>query len=274
MIQKISPDNMPLLFRKYSVSITITICLFLLVGIVNQGVKPKIYYCESLIILPETGNSQLRSDAVGVVAGIINATETQRLVEYYWAELKTPKGNYYNSLQQRRIKGVWVENIVGSNNCFKLVVKTADDPQLAVQVSNNTIEYLRKNPYVKSCYDGEQKTLDLAIEEVDQSVKRAQDIRDEFIKLARSRGMLGFNPVDLEVKIFELNTKRNKLLNDQARMHSYEFIQPPVAAVDKNLILVAAKLFAWLMIGSVVGLFAGILYEEKIRKSIKASRLG
>ncbi|MDP2806517.1 MAG: hypothetical protein Q8O74_00070 [bacterium] len=270
MIQKISPDNLPFLFSKHRASIIITVCLFLLVGIINQWVKPKIYYCESLIILPETGNSQLRADAVGVVAGIINATETQKLVEYYWAELKNPQGNrYFNLSRQRLIKGIWVENIVGSNNYFKLVVKTAEDPQLALQVSNSTIEYLRENPYVKSCYEGEQKTLNRTIEELEQSVKRAQVIKDEFIKIARSRGMLGFNPVDLEVKIYELKAKINYLLNDQSRMHSYEFIQPPVVAADKNLILVMAKLFAWLTIGSVVGLFAGIFYEDKIKKANK-----
>lgn len=242
----------------------------MLIGIVDQWIKPRIYYCESLIILPETGNSQLRSDAVGVVAGIINATETQKLVEYYWAELKNPKGNrFFNSMQQQLIKGIWVENIVGSNNCFKLVVKTAADPNLALQVSSTTIEYLRENPYVKSCYDGEQRTLERAIDEVDQSIKLAQAIRDEFIKLARIRGMLGFNPVDLEVRIYELNARRNKLLNDQSRMHSYKFIQPPVAAVDKNIILTLAKLFAWLIIATVVGLLAGIFYEEKIKKTNK-----
>jgi hypothetical protein len=270
MTQKMSSDDMPFILNKHRTPIIITVCLFLLVGIVNQWVKPKIYYCESLIILPETGNSQLRSDAVGVVAGIINATETQRLVEYYWAELKKPTGSGKpNSSQQSLLRGIWVENIVGSNNCFKLIVKTVSDPQLALQVSKSTVEYLRENPYVKSCYEGEQKALNRAIEESDQSIKRSQDIRDEFLKLARSRGMLGFNPVDLEVRVYELNAKKNKLLNDKSRMHSYEFIQPPVAAIEKNIILTMAKLFAWLMIGAVVGLLAGIFHEDKIKKANK-----
>lgn len=205
---------------------------------------PKVYEGEAVVNLPKSGGT------------IISSVETKAIIDIFIKELK--KGNAIGGIDgglAKRINDVKVEQITGTDSQLKMIVRICDEPQRAYEVFNGLIAYLNGNEYVKRRLTIEKATIESNIAETKNAIANAMTTRERSLAMMAKWSPISFNPVDLDIRISELNTRVIGFESGLSFLKGYEFVSGPYVYKDK----VKPKVALNTVIAGIIGLFAGLL---------------
>lgn len=231
--------------RRYMI-ITITMISAVLALLVSLQLS-KIYEGEAIVALPRGGADN---------KAIVSLDETRAITGTLLKEIK--RGNPFDSFDSnliRLIADIKFDQIKESDSKVKVVVQVKDEPRRAEEVLIKMVEYLRENAYVTKRLDIEKAAIEANLTEIRKAVERATRTRDEAIRLISTRNPVGFNPVELDVKVNDLGTKMIGLETSLSMLKGYEFVMTP-HAYDKPI---KPRVAVNTLIAGIVGLFAGVL---------------
>lgn len=211
----------------------IIIVLFALSTFTGLGISltmPKIYEGEAVVALPVAGTSQT-SDRIGNSARsvlLVNASETRAIMDTLIKEIK--RRNPIAGLDEKllnKIAAIKLEQIKGSESQVKLIAQVKEEPKAAIEVIDKIIHYLQENDSTKQKISIEKTAIEASLAELNKTIERAEKTRNEAIKLMEVRNPVGFNPVDLDVKISEMKIKAISLESSLSITDNYKFVIMP-----------------------------------------------
>ncbi|MBM2838892.1 MAG: chain length determinant protein [Deltaproteobacteria bacterium] len=233
-------DLWKVIWKRKSLIIALTLSFAILALSVSLN-SPKVYEGEAVVALPKVG---------------ISFVETKTITDAMLKEVKrgNPLGGFEETLI-KKISDIRIEQIKGSDSQFKILVSIKREPYAAYEVFNKIMAYMQGNEYVKKRMDIEKKAIERNVSETRQTIEMAEKTRNEAVRLMSTRNPVGFNPVDLDVRIGELKAKLTGLETNLSLLNSYEFISGPY--IYKNKVKPKVRLNT--LIAGMVGLFVGML---------------
>lgn len=233
-------DLWRVIWKRKNLIIAVTLSFAVLALAVSLKM-PKVYEGEAVVALPKVG--------IGLV-------ETKTIADALLKEVKrgNPVGGFDDTLI-KKISDVKIEQIKGSESQFKIVVQIKKEPHVAYEVFNKMMAYLQGNEYVRRRLDIERTGIEANIAETRHTIEMAEKTRNEAVRLISTRNPVGFNPVDLDVRIGDLRGRLIGLETSLSLLKSYEFISGPY--VYKNKAKPKVKLIT--LIAGIAGSFVGIM---------------
>lgn len=229
--------------RHLIVAVSLVSALLSLGFFLNQ---PKIYEGEAVIALP-TGGSTSET--------IISAPETKALVNILIKNIKRGAVDGSDKETLKKIVDIKIDQIRGSNNELSVIVQVKDDPKKIVDICNKIMEYLKNNDYVKDKLNLEKVAVVSNLSETNKAIIMATKTRDEAIRLMSTRNPVGFNPVDIDIKLNDLKTKAIFLDKTLSLLKGYEFVSAP-HFYNKPI---GPRTLFYTLIAGIVGCLLGVL---------------
>lgn len=213
----------------------------------------KVYEGEAVLALPRVANNSNNSNNFMLVA---NVEETKAIVDALLREVKNgnPFGGFDKELV-KKVADIKIMQIKGSESQLKVVVKIKDDPQGAYEVYSKIMTYLNGNEYIKGKINSGRVALESNLSEAKSAVEKAGRMREEALHLIATKNNVGFNPLEIDVKINDLKTRVIGLETSLSMIKGYEFVSGPYVYKNK----VKPKIALNILIAGMVGLFAGML---------------
>lgn len=221
-----------------------------IVALVVSLLLPKVYEGEAVVNLPKSGGTTISGGT------IISSVETKAIIDLFLKELK--KGNATGGIDDglaKKIDDVKVEQITGTDFQLKMIVRICGEPQRAYEVFNSLIVYLNGNEYVKRRLAIEKATIESNITETKNAIANAMRTREKSLALMAKWSPISFNPVDLDIRISELNTKVIGFENSLSLLKSFEYVSGPYVYKNK----VKPKVALNTVIAGIIGIFAGLI---------------
>lgn len=194
---------------------------FAILAFVVSLLLPKVYEGEAILAIP-----------MGQSNPIMSNLETEAIVNVLLKEIKkeindgSPVDLLDNALA-KTIIDIKIESISNSDSKIKIVVQVKGEHQKGYEVLNKVLDYLQTNSYVLNRFKNVRASIQLKRDETKSALGRAIKIRDETLRLMLTKTPVGFNPVELETKINDLNSKIIELDTDLTVMKGYEFVTNP-----------------------------------------------
>lgn len=211
---------------------------------------PKVYQGEAIVSLP-------KASSLGETKGIIiSSAETKPIIDLFIKELK--KGNGFAGNDDglaNKIDDVKVEQVKGSESQLRITVHINDEPQRAYDVFNRLIEHLNGNEYVKRRLAIEKATIESNITETKNAIANASKTREKSLAMMAKWSPISFNPVDLDLRISELNSKIIGFEYGLSLLKGYEFASGPYVYKNK----IKPKNTSNILIAGIIGIIAGLL---------------
>ncbi len=232
---------------------------------------PRVFQAQGLVCVPESNRllavSSETNGATFVMVNVggkskptaislINVSETKALLNSLQLSLK--KGENIGQFSQKsreNMKSIWLEEIKGSDNYFRLTIQTKGSAEIAREALLGFIMLLRENDHIKSKLNNELEGLNKSLKETEASIQRTDSLSKQIAALLKSNRYPPFNPAELEVNSNELKIKSNNILVNLKSTKNYEIVNEPVALPSP----VSPKLIPVLSLGAVLGLMLGIL---------------
>lgn len=208
--------------------------------------SPKVYEGEAVVALPRIGDAKV----------MVNTDETKAIINVLVREVKN--GNPFDGFDKSLIKSISdikLDQIKASDTKVRLSVQVKSEPQKAYDVFASLMKFLQGNEYVSKRVATEVSALQSNIAETKKAVDMAVKTRDEAVKLISIRNPVGFNPVDLDVKVSELKTKIIGLETSLSMIKGYEFVSGPYVYKNK----IKPKVGLTTILAGISGLFISLL---------------
>lgn len=244
------------IIAKRKIFIFVFILLFTTLAIFKGLVSPNIYKCESIVSLPETMKCGIYTDSKDAVYTLVNVYETREIINHFWDRVK--KGNGVDTFNPKLLNNIYsieIENIRGSDLYFKLIVKVKNDSKFGIEASNEILMYLQGNKFIKYKYETEKKGIESKLLNIKKSIEEAKIIRETVLKNLRERNSVGFNPVDIEIKINQLQDDYNNNETNLALFHGYQYINSPYIEYRS----ISPKIIANSILAAILGFFIGVI---------------
>lgn len=206
---------------------------------------PEIFEGEAIVALPRGSSGVL-----------VNTVETKAVIDMVLKEIKkgNPIGNFNKELINS-IADVRVDQVKGSDYQLKVIVQIKKEPEKAYEVYDKVIKYLQTNEYIAKRINIEKAAMETNLAETRNAVEKAVHTRDETLRLIATRNPVGFNPVDLDVRIAELQTKVIGFETGLSNIRNYEYVNGPY--IYKNKIKPNIRLNT--LIAGIAALFTSFL---------------
>lgn len=231
-----------------------------ILALAGSFLLPKVYEGEAVVNLPKIGGT------------IISSVETKAIIDIFLKELK--KGNAIGGIDDglaKRINDVKVEQITGTDSQLKMTVRISGEPQRAYEVFNGLVEHLKENEYVKRRLAIEKATIESNITETKNAIANAMTTREKSLAMMAKWSPISFNPVDLDLRISDLNSRVIGFENSLSLLKNYEFVSGPYMYKKKVKPIVALNT----VVAGLIGLFAGLLLSfvlEINRKEVSSHK--
>jgi uncharacterized protein involved in exopolysaccharide biosynthesis len=242
-------DYYKVIVKRKNIIIFITLIATILSFIISYF-SPKIYESQSVVRISSVSTLSSNEDA----APLVVVSEAKLIIEDLKQRLKQRNFEKFDGDINKQIVDLNILDIGSLGNSFKLVVQTKTNPKLAVEVSNKTLSYLQNNDFIKSEINKERTILTNKISKTKETLEKAIKIKNNSIALLESRNPVGFNPVDLEARINDLENQIVGLEERLKDFKSFEFISKPYASTKS----VKPKILLNTILGFIVSLFLGI----------------
>lgn len=201
-------------------------CVIILsaIGLFSLLTSPQIFQGEALIALPKGPGTRPDNEDTTLVSvpetrAVINLLQN-RLRQDYETDLKA------DSLL-KRLHLVRIDDVRGSGNYFKMTVQTQSESRAVLATMDRLVSYLNDNPYLMSKYELKRGELEAGFQDVALTLERAARLKELGDRLVRQRINVGFNPVELETKMNELQSRYLRLKTQMLLLHNYRYVAPP-----------------------------------------------
>ncbi len=194
------------------------------IGLFSQMASPKVFQGEVLIALPKVpGANPDNEDTTFVSVPETRAVITQlqnRLRQGDETDLKS------DSLL-KKLHLVRIDDIRGSGNYFKMTIRSQSEPQAVLATLDRLVSYLNNSQFLMSGYELKRSEMEAGFQDVALAMERATKLKEVGDRLVRQRANVGFNPVELETKMNELQGRYLRLKTQLSLVHNYRYVDPP-----------------------------------------------
>ncbi len=244
------------IIRPYRFFIPLCGIILAAVGLFGQLGSPKLYQAEALVALPKTSGAQPEDPDTALVS----AAETRALINLLKNKLRqgNEPGLKSDTLLQK-LRLARVDDVRGTGNYFKMTVQSPGSPQATLAVMDRLVGYLNGNQYLKNSYELKRGELEAAVNEAALALERAQKLKDEGGRLVKQRVNMGFNPVELETEMNELQGRHLRLKTRLSLAHDYRYLEPPYARPGPVSPRPWRNFFIFGVLGLLLGLMLALL---------------
>ena len=161
--------------------------------------------------------------------------------------------------QQLRLARVMVDDVRGTGNYFKMTVQSPGSPQAALAVMDRLVGYLNGSQGLQNSYELKRGELEAAVKEAALALERAQKLQQDGGRLVKQRVNMGFNPVELETEMNELQGRHLRLKTRLSLAHDYRYLEPPYARPGPVSPRPWRNFFIFGVLGLLLGLMLALL---------------
>lgn len=251
------------------------VAISILAGFIISLISPRIYQAEALVSVPESsklvaissetkgtlfvlvnvgGSSPMKSKPTTV--SLVNVPETKAILNQLFTEIRSKKqSNEHFPGLAAYIHDIRCDEIRGSENIFRLIVRSGRDTGTARDVLEKSLDYLNDNEFIRLKISEEVAALKQNIIDTEENLQRVAEIKKGLQNSGSFRQNPNFNPGDLEVTLNDLKIKINNLKNSLANVSGYRLLGEP--ATHKNP--VKPMIFANISMSFVLGLMLGLI---------------
>ncbi len=167
------------------------------------------------------------------------------------------------------ITRVMMAQISGSNDKFKIIVELSETAHFK-DVIKTLLQYLNNVPLIKRAVEQNREQLAKSLEEIDNVVKRSQQDANSFQKMMirEKINLLGFNPVQFNKMLSELEVERITLRQSIQTLAGIEIITEPIISPKpvrpRPMLYMAIAGVSSLIVGVFLAMF--LIYLDRIKR--------
>ncbi|MFN3699320.1 MAG: hypothetical protein ACK4SU_03880 [Dictyoglomus sp.] len=165
----------------------------------------------------------------------------------------------------KSISKIDINTLKNSEDRVMIIIETKD-PEAFPNITSELIEYFESNIIFKRPFENEREVLLKKLEGLQKAIEAAKEYKKYYMALLKEGkiGIVGFNPIDLDTKISDLEAEKLRLKQALSELKRFEIIGQNIS--DKP---VKPKIFLNLAIAGFTSILVGIflaLFLENLKK--------
>lgn len=262
------PQPWRTVWRRRYIVLAATAAVGLATAAVNLAMPP-LYSHQLLLMLPEADRYVMNDKYDRVRTTLFNVAETRALLERFPSDApgidRALLGKY------RSIK---IDQVRGSETCFRLVTVARDDPRAAPALSQAALAFLQHQPFLQDRIDRARSDAEALLGDIDQAIKRATKARDESQRSAQGRLAAAKDAIGAEIGIADLKVEYHRVRNAIDQLHSYQLVARPDEAGQPVRSRVLGSAIAMSLLGLCGSLAAVALSSREARLALRDQLFG
>lgn len=246
-------ETVELLWR-YKAKILLPTVLMGILAILWIILPERQFMAESVISVPYQSNQLETGGPRSAKEFILDIPSTKYIVNNYARRVVSK-----DTSVSKYLIGISVQDITGSDRFFKLNLRSRGNGEIAVEISEKILEYLRKNEYVTKRIDGLKERRLKEIKDLSESTAMTEKLVNDLAKDIHGGRLVGCDPGHIIMDLAEMKSKLRSMEEENFELYNFQLVEKPVvSSVDRNAY---TKIVTFLFLGFFMGLFWILIAE-------------